>query len=481
MAGVAQGLRTNGGEGPCSNANDVQIPAQASADHQQPSTGELVKRLSEQVSVLVRDELKLAQLEMTRKGKQAGIGAGMLGGSGLIALYGVACLLACAILGLSRVLEPWLAALIVGAALLLVSGVAALLGKAPAEEGRPAGPGAGHRQREGRCQRDQGKGAPMSIEGKVVDAAPGPPDDPQGLQQEIERTREHLGETVEALMAKVDVKARAQDEAGRLIGRLKARVVQARQQAAARAAGHGAGGRQDRRAAPAGHRAGPHVDVRSPTRRPGRCSRRRPSAGSVARRHLEGHPRAGQAGGGQRRRHRQAAAHAAARGGRRGRRGPGRLAALPALEAARMKLLNRAIGLLVGILGGMLARSVFKRIWQAVTGEDEAPTATDARRGWREILLAAALQGAIFAVVQAALDRATAEGTAKLTGEWPGEGADEQSGHGSDEAASKSDHGEVQARARRRGIAGYRRARALGGAPAPGERGRDGGATVRSS
>jgi Putative Actinobacterial Holin-X, holin superfamily III len=84
----------------------VQVPAQASADHQEPSTGELVRRLSEQVSVLVRDELKLAQLEMTRKGKQAGIGAGMLGGSGLIALYGVGCLLACAILGLSRVLEP---------------------------------------------------------------------------------------------------------------------------------------------------------------------------------------------------------------------------------------------------------------------------------------------------------------------------------------------------------------------------------------
>ncbi len=76
----------------------------------------------------------------------------------------------------------------------------------------------------------------MSIEGKVVGTAPGRPDDPQGLQQEIERTREHLGETVEALVAKVDVKARAQDEATRLIGRLKARVVQARQQAVARAA-----------------------------------------------------------------------------------------------------------------------------------------------------------------------------------------------------------------------------------------------------
>ena len=75
----------------------------------------------------------------------------------------------------------------------------------------------------------------MSIEGKVVDAAPGQPNDPEALREEIERTREHLGQTVEALVAKADVKARAQDEAGRLIGRLKARVIGARQQAAARA------------------------------------------------------------------------------------------------------------------------------------------------------------------------------------------------------------------------------------------------------
>ena len=74
----------------------------------------------------------------------------------------------------------------------------------------------------------------MSIEGTVV-SAPGPADDPQGLQEEIERTREHLGQTVEALVAKVDVKARAQEEAGRLIGRLKGRAIAARQRAAARA------------------------------------------------------------------------------------------------------------------------------------------------------------------------------------------------------------------------------------------------------
>jgi uncharacterized membrane protein YqjE len=97
-------------------------------DHE-PSAGELVKQMSEQVSVLVRDELKLAQLEMTRKGKQAGAGAGLLGGSGLIALYAVGCLLACAIIALSAVTVAWLAALIVGVALLAVAAVVALVGR----------------------------------------------------------------------------------------------------------------------------------------------------------------------------------------------------------------------------------------------------------------------------------------------------------------------------------------------------------------
>jgi hypothetical protein len=88
----------------------------------------------------VRDELKLARLEMTAKGKQAGLGAGMLGGSGLIALYGVACLLACAIIAISAVVAAWLAALIVGVALLAVSGIAALLGKARLQRATPPVP-----------------------------------------------------------------------------------------------------------------------------------------------------------------------------------------------------------------------------------------------------------------------------------------------------------------------------------------------------
>jgi hypothetical protein len=107
---------------------------------QERSTGELVKEMTEQVSTLVRDELKLAQLEMTRKGKQAGIGVGMFGGSGLIALYGLGCLIACAILGISRVLAPWLSALVVGVALLAVAGIAALIGKSRLQKATPPVP-----------------------------------------------------------------------------------------------------------------------------------------------------------------------------------------------------------------------------------------------------------------------------------------------------------------------------------------------------
>ncbi len=65
---------------------------------------------------------------MTQKGKQAGLGIGMLAGSGTIAWYGVGCLVACAIIAIASVLAAWLAALVVGAALLLVAGTAALLG-----------------------------------------------------------------------------------------------------------------------------------------------------------------------------------------------------------------------------------------------------------------------------------------------------------------------------------------------------------------
>ena len=85
------------------------------------------------------------------------------------------------------------------------------------------------------------------------------------------------------------------------------------------------------------------------------------------------------------------------------------------------KLLYRLMTMVISVLSGMLAAAIFKRVWKVAAGEEEAPAATDARRGWREVLTAAALQGAIFALVRAAVDRAAAEGTRKLTGVWPGD------------------------------------------------------------
>src|SRR5688572_25962523 len=102
--------------------------------------GELLKRASEQTSRLVREELRLAQLEMQQKARHAGIGAGMLGGAGLVALSGVAVLIATAVLLLATAMEAWLAALIVAVVLLAVAGVLALLGRNQVAEAAPAKP-----------------------------------------------------------------------------------------------------------------------------------------------------------------------------------------------------------------------------------------------------------------------------------------------------------------------------------------------------
>ena len=104
------------------------------------STGELVKMVTEQVSVLIRDELKLAQLEMTSKGKQAALGAGMFGAGGMVAVYGVGCLVACAIIAISGVVTAWLAALIVGVALLAAAAGLALMGKGRLRKATPPVP-----------------------------------------------------------------------------------------------------------------------------------------------------------------------------------------------------------------------------------------------------------------------------------------------------------------------------------------------------
>jgi uncharacterized membrane protein YqjE len=105
-----------------------------------PSTRELVQDLSRQTSTLIRQEMRLAQVELAEKGRHAGKGAGMFGGAGLVALYGVGALIAAAVLGLATVIEPWLAAAAIGAALLLIAGILALTGKKELDEMGPPKP-----------------------------------------------------------------------------------------------------------------------------------------------------------------------------------------------------------------------------------------------------------------------------------------------------------------------------------------------------
>lgn len=102
--------------------------------------GDLVKQLSEQTATLVRKEMQLGQLEMQEKAKRGGLGAGLFGGAGLIAVLGVGALVAAAVAALATTLALWLSALIVGAVLLAIAGIAALMGKKQVEQAVPPAP-----------------------------------------------------------------------------------------------------------------------------------------------------------------------------------------------------------------------------------------------------------------------------------------------------------------------------------------------------
>ena len=85
------------------------------------------------------------------------------------------------------------------------------------------------------------------------------------------------------------------------------------------------------------------------------------------------------------------------------------------------KLLYRPFGLLFSVLGGLLAGTLFKQIWKRVAGKEDAPKAKESEYGWREVLPAAMVQGAVFGLVKAAVDRSGARAFEKLTGSWPGD------------------------------------------------------------
>lgn len=83
------------------------------------------------------------------------------------------------------------------------------------------------------------------------------------------------------------------------------------------------------------------------------------------------------------------------------------------------KIAYKPVGLLLGAAAGLAANALFQQIWLRVTGQDHVPDAREEDRGWSEVLLAATLQGAVFALVKAAVDRAGAQGVRRLTGSWP--------------------------------------------------------------
>ena len=105
-----------------------------------PRTKELVQALSEQTSTLLRKELALAQLELKEKGKHAGLGGGMIGGGGLLALYGLGALFAAIIILLGTAIATWLSALIVAVVLFAIAGGLALTGKKEIQRATPAKP-----------------------------------------------------------------------------------------------------------------------------------------------------------------------------------------------------------------------------------------------------------------------------------------------------------------------------------------------------
>ena len=198
-----------------------------------------MSRLSNEVSQLVRDELRLAQAEMRGKAKKAGIGAGMFGAAGLLALYGGGVLITTAILALALAVDAWLAALIVGVVLLAAAGVAALLGKQRVQEAAPPVPSRAvdSVKRDIETVRHAGDPDPntrsrnqrIDVEGERTmndnhnpeafnrlrthgtrSGATDPADAPEvdALEADIARTRQDLAHTVDLLAAKLDIKTR---------------------------------------------------------------------------------------------------------------------------------------------------------------------------------------------------------------------------------------------------------------------------------
>jgi len=120
-----------------SQARTQHIPDQGADE---PTLGALVHRLSEEIPELVRSEIRLAQAEVTQKGKRVGLGLGMFSAAGLFAYLGLATLVATAVLALAEAMPGWAAALIVAVALFVIAAVFAVVGKGKVDDGQPLVP-----------------------------------------------------------------------------------------------------------------------------------------------------------------------------------------------------------------------------------------------------------------------------------------------------------------------------------------------------
>src|SRR3954453_3365207 len=109
-------------------------------DPREQGIGELVKDLASQTSTLVRQEIQLAQAEVTQKGKVAGKGAGMLAGAAVAGLLALGALTAALIALLDKAMATWVAALIVMALWAIVAAVLAKTGQTALQRATPPAP-----------------------------------------------------------------------------------------------------------------------------------------------------------------------------------------------------------------------------------------------------------------------------------------------------------------------------------------------------
>lgn len=117
--------------------SDPRVPSRPG---EEPTLGALVNQLSTQIPELVRSEIRLAQAEMTEKGKRLGTGIGMFSGAGLFAFFGLGALITTAIIALGLAVSLWLSALIVTVVLFAIAGLLAVVGKNQVGEGTPLKP-----------------------------------------------------------------------------------------------------------------------------------------------------------------------------------------------------------------------------------------------------------------------------------------------------------------------------------------------------